>query len=52
MGKKAHVIRICSHSDVGKMRNCGMQKVTCGMETMERCSGTVGEMRNVEMGLV
>ena len=29
---------------VGKMR-----KIKCGMETVERCCGTVGKMRNVEI---
>jgi len=34
---------------VGKMRNCGMWNVKCEMETVERCCGTVGEMRNAEI---
>ena len=28
---------------------CGMRKVKCGMETVERCCGTVCKMRNAEI---
>ena len=33
---------------VGKMRNCGMQKVKCGMECVESYCGTVANMWNAE----
>jgi len=37
------------YTAVGKMRNCGMWKVKCGMETVERWCGTVGKMRNAKI---
>jgi len=38
-------------SAVGKMRNCGMRTVKCGMETVERCCGMVGKMQRLWMGV-
>jgi len=32
----------------GKMRNCGMQKVKCGMDGAEICCGMVCKVRNEE----
>ena len=37
------------YTAVGKMRNCGMWKVKCGMETVESWCGTVGKMRNAKI---
>jgi len=37
------------YTAVGKMQNCGMWKVKCGIETVERWCGTVGKMRNAEI---
>ena len=34
---------------VGKMQNCGMCKVKCGMKTVKMCCGTVGKVRNAEI---
>ena len=31
---------------VGKMRNCGMRKVKCGIQKCGNVCGTVGKMRN------
>jgi len=33
---------------VGKMRNCGMRKVKCGIQKCGNVCGTVGKMWNAE----
>jgi len=38
-----------SISDVGKMRNCGMRKVKCGIQKCGNACGMVGKMRIAEM---
>lgn len=35
----------------GKMRNCGMRKVKCGMECAESYCGTVDNMRILQTGV-
>jgi len=37
---------------VGKMRNCGMRKVKCGMECAENYCGMVGNMRKVAQSAI
>ena len=37
-----------SHEVIGKMRNCGMRKVKCGIKKCGNGCGMVGKMRNAE----
>ena len=40
------VFNVMSAKGVGKMRNCGMRKVKCGIQKCGNVCGTVGKMWN------
>ena len=40
--------RLLSNQVIGKMRNCGMRKVKCGIQKCGKVCGMVGKTRNAE----
>jgi len=47
-GMCKHVVRARIDMVIGKMRNCGMQKVKCGIQKRGKVCGMVGKTRNAE----